>query len=252
MSNTNKHILSIMSCIVFALFFIASSTQKKVTTPVKVAAYDFSPPSQSAAKSSDIAFLVLNPSYVRQFQYSSVDMFYKFSTSMGPDFNELLIAKGYSVRGPFDNYDAIVYSDKKESDLILEIQIDLSVDDKNVEWKYKTGGYPIQAYYQCEGTMILSGKVNLTASEPLTKEKLWAKSIPLAQKSIVIAGEYNYDLPRNYTLVFSRDPGVINPLTTQLEDFYKSVMSTAWNQLDPRELTTLKKQVMEIRAKKEY
>ena len=60
------------------------------------------------------------------------------------------------------------------------------------------------------------------------------------------------DPPNYYTNAFAVDAGLVNPITTALQEFYTSVMNTSWNQLDPNELTPLKKQVDEIRSKKKY
>ncbi len=252
---TKQHLLSIAACVLFALLFIASATQNRVPqTPVKVATYDYTPPTTLLSKSSKVALLLLHPQYARNFKYSGIDVFSTFSKSMVADFNELLIAKGYSVRGPYEIYDAVVYSDKKETDLMLEVEIDLNVNTTNALWTSELMyGYPQSRYvYKLNGNIVLSGKVNLTASEPLTREKLWAKSIPLAQQDIGVASEATYDLPNNWELAFRKDPGIINPITNVLEGMYKSVFATAWGNLDPNELEPLKKQVDEIREKKKY
>ncbi len=47
---------------------------------------------------------------------------------MGVDFEELLIAKGYSIRGPFSSYDEVVFRDKQDSDLLMEVEINFNVE----------------------------------------------------------------------------------------------------------------------------
>ena len=250
-----NHIKSVSILIVFAILFIASATTKKTAvTPLKVASYDYNPPSAASPKSSNIAFLLLRPLYAKSFQYSGSKVFSDFSKSMSADFNELLTARGYSVRGPYDNYDAIVYSDKKESDLMLEPEIDLSINTANVVWETKhVYKYPQWYYvYTFKGYMTLSGKVNLVASESISREKLWAKSIPLDQSEIQVSSERSYETPQDFVTAFNTDPGIVNPVITALEEFYESVMTTAWQQLDPNELSTMRKQVEEIREKKKY
>jgi len=137
---------------------------------------------------------------------------------------------------------------------MLQIEIALDVDESNVYRKaHQTGfGQYISYYYTFYGSIILSGKVNLIASEPMTREKLWSKSIPLEQQKIDVASILKYDNPNAFNIALAQDPGIANPIVDVLEQFYKSVFSTAWNHLDPQELTSLKTQVDEIRAKSNF
>jgi hypothetical protein len=258
----NLGVLSFFAVLVYASMFLASAPAKVATAPVagpiKAPNYDYEPPSKAAAKSAQVVFLLVDPAYQEKFQYSSYKIFSDFSKAMSADYNESLTAKGYSVRGPFEYYDQVVYNDKKESDLLLQVEIDFDINPANITWtsfpKYVSGNGRSAVYvtnYNYAGYFILSGKVNLVASEPLTKEKLWAKSIPLKQKEVHIAPAYATE-QKNFAVGFSRDPGVINPMIEALEDYYKQVFNTSWNHLDPNELSPLKKEVLEIREKKKY
>lgn len=110
-----------------------------------------------------------------------------FSKALSADFNEWLALKGYSVCGNSEGYNAACAD---------------------------------SVYF------ILSGKVNLVAAEPLTKEKLWAKSIPLKQKQVFIAPFYKSP-DKTFNVGFSHDPGVINPMIDALQDYYKQVFNTS-------------------------
>lgn len=256
------HVGTALVLFVYASLFFASAPAKVATAPapppIKAPNYDYAPPSKSAAKSAQVVFLLVDPAYQEKFQYSSYKIFSDFSKAMSADYNESLTAKGYSVRGPFEYYDQVVYNDKKESDLLLQVEIDFDINPANITWtsfpKYVSGSGRNAVYstaYNYAGYFILSGKVNLVASEPLTKEKLWAKSIPLKQKEVHVTPFYSTDL-KSYNTGFSKDPGVINPMIEALEDYYKQVFNTSWNHLDPNELAPLKKEVLEIREKKKY
>jgi hypothetical protein len=258
---TKTHVLTALLVLVYAGFFWASSSPKVVTNtppPIKAPSYDYEPPSKAAAKSAQVVFLLVDPAYQEKFAYSSYKIFSDFSKAMSADYNESLTAKGYSVRGPFEYYDQVVYNDKKESDLLLQVEIDFDINASNINWTYtpewvsgKGARAVYRAAYTYSGYFILSGKVNLVAAEPLTKEKLWAKSIPLRQKEVRIA-PYYMSPDKTFNVGFSRDPGVINPMIEALQDYYKQVFNTSWNHLDPNELAPLKKEVLEIREKKKY
>jgi len=262
MRNKKINLLASLVVMAYAALYIASSAPKATAPPpvptIKAPDYDYAPPEKAPAKSAQVVFLLVDPAYQEKFAYSNYKIFSDFSKAMAADYNESLTAKGYSVRGPFEYYDQVVYNDKKESDLLLQVEIDFDINGSNVNWssfsEYVSGKGRYATYrtaYKYAGFFILSGKVNLVAAEPLTKEKLWAKSIPLKQKQVYIAPVYN-TLERSYNVGFSRDPGVINPMIEALQDYYKQVFNTSWNHLDPNELAPLKKEVLEIREKKKY
>jgi hypothetical protein len=178
---------------------------------------------------------------------------------MAGDINESLTAKGYTVRGPFENYEGALYTDKIESDLMLNVQIDFDLNDQNVIWngteilvsgKRKTAVYNTQ--YKFSGFFVLSGKLNLSLSEPVTKEKIWVKNIPLKQRKINIISSGVYKNLRDYTAAFETEPSFSNPFITTMQDYYKEILDIAWTNLDPNELASLKKYTKEIREKKKY
>lgn len=258
----SNHLISAAVLAAYCVLFCASAPAKQVSvppTPIKVPAYDNAPPSAAKAKSAQVVFLVVDPHYQEKFKYSSYKLFSDFSKAMAADFNEAMTAKGYSVRGPYEYYDQAIYSDKKESDLLLQVEIDFDINSSNVNWStvpvYVSGSGRNTIYkneYSYSGYYVLSGKINLVVSEPITKEKLWAKSIPLKQKQVNIAPLLRAPYQLDYSIAFTRDAGVMNPMIEALEDYYKQIFTTAWNHLDPSELTPLKKEVAEIREKKKY
>ncbi|HEY1025597.1 MAG TPA: hypothetical protein VGE26_10565 [Sphingobacteriaceae bacterium] len=258
-----KQITTPSLIIAAALFWISCASQKNIAPPqapsIKVAQYDYNPPEAEKAKSAQVVFLLVDPSYQEKFKYSNYKLFGDFSKAMTADFNEALTAKGYSVRGPYEYYDQVVYNDKKESDLLLSIEIDFDLNSQNIKWydhRYHMSGSGRRALYGTrytyDGFFVLSGKANLVVSEPLTKEKLWAKSIPLKQREIPVKTYYFQDKKFDFQGSLTADPNIMNPITESLEDYYKHVFNTAWNHLDPNELTPLKKEVLEIREKKKY
>lgn len=262
-SKNLKHLLSFIAALFFIIIFLASATQKATPPPppptIKVATYDYSPPQHEKPKSAQVVFLLVDPSYQEKFKYSNYKLFSDFSKAMAADYNEALTAKGYTVRGPFEYYDQVVYSDKKESDLMLSVEIDFDLNDQNINWMphqyYISGKGKYVQYgtnYSIGGFFVLSGKINIVVSEPITREKLWAKSIPLKQKQIPVSSYYYHEQLKNYNIPFSKDPLIINPITKALEEYYQYVFNTSWNHLDPNELTPLKKEVVEIREKKKY
>lgn len=231
-----------------------------ITTPEPVAEkvinYDFKPP-ETKNDSVDISLILLNPKFAEVFEAQKQIMFTKFIDNMGDDFEEMLVAKGYSLRGPYDTYDEIVYSDKSETDLLLETEIkfDYEWGTDAVLYKRHVGyGGTITGYtYWIDGNLNLGGKINLVIKESLTQEKLWVKSIPLTVMEIPIQSErHRVSSQSEANIALANDVHYKNAIYEALDKQYQKALKTAWNHLDPRELEPLKKQVKELRKKKGY
>ena len=265
MKNWIKISLSLAVIVVYATM-ASSSAKQKITTTVtptaptfKVPTYAYVPPAHATIVNNDLKILLIEPKYNEKFKYADYRIFNDFSKFMVGDINESLTAKGYLVRGPFDNYEGALYTDKVESDLLLNIQIDFDLNDQNINWsgneilvsgKKQTAVY--RTDYKMNGFFMLSGKVILSLSEPLTKEKIWVKNVQLKQRKINIVSTRDYKMLRDYSVAFEAEPNFANPFIPAMQDYYKEILDIAWANLDPNELNNLKKYVKEIREKKKY
>ncbi len=214
--------------------------------------YDWTPPSVAPARSSEIALILINPVYMKGFENADEPTFRKFRENMATDFEELLVARGYSIRGPFNSYDEIVFRDKREADLIMEVEINFNMEAKQGTLKASADfgaamvGMRRDKYY-LDGELFLGGKINIILKEPSTQEKLWVKSVPLKNKTIPAKTEKYIDKNEVF-----RDPNLLNALEAALDESYQSAMNLAWRYLEPAELKELKAQVKAIRERKTY
>lgn len=227
----------------------ASSTTKQQRVAKN---YDWTPPSTAPAKSSQVTLVLVNPKYGREFKDEKDPIFKKFRKNMGIDFEELLVAKGYTIRGPFNSYDEIVFKDKQDSDLLMEVEIDFNYEAGQGVLKrsqnFTAAMFGKTAYdYYLDGELYMGGKINITLKEPSTSEKLWVKSIPLEDKNIYLKTA-KYSTKNG----FENDPKYLNTMENALDEYYQSSMNLAWKYLEPAELKQLKAQVKAIRGKKTY
>lgn len=264
MKNWIKISLSLAVIIVYAA--IATSSAKKKFVAVApapptftVPSYAYTPPAHASISGNDLKILVVEPKYNDKFKYADYRLFNDFKKFMAGDINESLTTKGYLVRGPFENYEGAMYTDKTESDLLLNIELDFDLNDQNINWKgteiLVSGRKKTAVYtniYKLDGYFTLSGKVNISISEPITKEKVWVKNVQLKQRVIRIASKNEYKHLRDYALAFETEPTFANPFIPVLKDYYKEILDITWASLDPNELSSLKKYVKEIREKKKY
>jgi len=239
-----KNIYSALTLVAFALLFWASSTPKDMNSQLIIPDYDFSPPSTVEPASAGIKMALFEASYPGNFSYSNKSPFKNFRISMGKDLEEILTSRGYIVKGPYDGYDLMTYSDKEECELGLFADIDMNIDKTSGGWRNVTA-----AMQKFEGTLTVSGKITLYISETFTKQKLIVKSLPIPQTDISVKSIANYNMYTipNRELIPLEDPGVHNPIASALKEFYQSTMKRAWDLLPKEDLLRVKNQVPQIR-----
>ena len=106
--------------------------------------------------------------------------------------------------------------------------------------------------YFYDGEGAVSGRLNMWLYEPFTAEKVWAKAINIPGATMTIRTERKYDRSNvsyrgDQIVLPESDPLFWNTLVPHLEDIYTKILKTAWNHLDPVELTNKKADAKKIR-----
>jgi len=247
-----KSIYSALTLIVFALLCLGCAGMKKATTPLVVPDFDFSPSSPVAPGSTEIKMGLIEPIYSGNFLYSNKSPFRQFRKNLGNDFEEILTARGYILKGPYEAYDLMTYSDKTECELGLDIEIDLNIQQTSGGWKHvppntNPMAFTKSNYSTYSGTLNLSGKITISIIETFTRQKLIVKSVPVPQEDITVVAEADYNF--GSTGVPIDDPGVHNPIANSLSKFYKTTLQRGWDMLAKEDLEHVRQQVSEIREK---
>lgn len=198
------------------------------------------------------------------------------------DLQNVLVARGFSVKGPFATKDEMTFSDKKGSDFILLYSIaaqnrfltaavtgegrpsSLVPAEENRLWNGTYSnllGVSVKnisgsaAYFH--GTLAVDAKINLTLVESMTGEKLWTKTLDIssdpegfdtAQAHALGRGE----APLAAMQAATFDLGMVNAVNRSLDGIYNNGFKAVWNHLDPQELMEIKKQADEIKSKKVF
>lgn len=220
------------------------------TPPPKafIATYEFTPPEQALVKEHDIAFVLITPNFAPLFEHSDAKIFTDFRDNMEKDFEELLIARGYTMRGPVETWDEITYQDKKETDMTLEAEIHIDViPDASAIKSYYSFSYETTLYY-LEGQVSVTGYVNLTLKEGFSREKLYIKKINMEPIQVTAKSNLKYYEP----FIPATDVGINNALVHVMETAYKKLLQKAWDHLHPEEIKPLKAEVLKLREKRKY
>lgn len=246
--------------VIYTGYAMAASPQQEVAT--HVANFNYTPDTQAAPGSAGITFAVGDVSYQAAasdaktwFMYPQFDNLQK---AVREDLTKLLMAKGFSVRGPFDSYDLISYQDKKAIDLWLVPTIELS---------FKT---PKETYSIEDIKIEVTGTMKLKMQEITTRELMWAKSIPFKfefpckkpgqnglnvesihwGESVVGSKDvYNRKIKKQITSL-KLGPSSMNEIAEGIEKEYPAIMADISKLIDVEEMRIIRKQCQELKSKK--
>lgn len=225
------------------------------TAPASKQTFSFDYTAKEAGKlgSAGIALALVRPYYAANFSDGSGELFRTFQQAMGSDIEELIIAKGFTLRGPYQAYDEMVFEDKKRTDMLIQIEIAPQFTAFEGGWKMNVSilgtAYSTYSYL---AKVSLVGKINLSGVEPLTNEKIWSKSVlipPVENIELKSSNRYSTTVP--WTEI-RNDPGIYNALGQALQAQYSSIMEKVAAHFNADEFATLRAQIKELKAKKGY
>ncbi len=233
--------------LVLVTMVLSGCATKSETVSIYRATFDYEPPSRAKPSAAGVAIALVAPQYSEDALWSQIAP--SMPRDMGRDFEELLTARGYTIRGPFKTYDYMVYSDKQNTDLVLTpiLEIDARVVDFAVDQTSALLGLGPKMYVITNGTVQLSGRVTLSAAESLTNTKLWVKSIDLPDTVVAFTGQLKYK--RAPTAVSVQEPALRSAVGRALERMYTLVLQSTWDYLDPQEMLAKKVEADEIKQK---
>lgn len=247
--------------VVFALLLLNScSSTKNLTLSVQriPAKFDYIPPSKADIGSAKMTIAIVKPVFVSKDPGYLVSPFPEMATSMGNDFEELLGAKGFTMRGPFNSRDEMVFNEKINSSFILEIQIDLTPQyTTNLTSHSHTGlaniliaSQPLaDITYTTNGEITFSGNLVLTALSPQYGEKMWKKNIALDKATFSYVGTTPWAGRPIMAQQLEKDNSVFNKVSGELDKFYMNALDLVWKQIDPEEMKIITKQAKEADSK---
>jgi len=164
-----------------------------------------------------------------------------FNDAMTVQFQEILNKKGIKQTGPFDDLNAMTFPDKKGADLALTPEFGVETSGpQEIQTMDGTGQLIGVAW---NGPCAATGYVSLVLLEPLSGEKLWVKKIDVPVTQVDCTGRVE---------AADRARFLKGKVAQLLEKVYPVVMKKTWDYMSAEELTLLKKQSQELRAKKVY
>lgn len=242
----------VLALCLFMFLYGCEMMAKRPPAEVYNPVFDWTPPNTAKTGAAEVVFILVQPQYQHKqgvLTWTRNPVFSSFSKSLSLDTRELLTARGYTARGPFQAFDEIPFPDKKGSDLVLEPTIEIRLNNRiTTSQKNFIIGWDIG------GVTFVSYLINFTVRESLTRELMWSKKVEFAGK----------DLPWGYTGIAMNsaqqiefnarqgdipDDSVGNQVARYIEETYVEALSKAWTYLDPEEMKLIKKQAKVLREK---
>lgn len=243
------------------LFAVSCSAPKQMASAVskQTFAFDYTPKESARSGSASMVLAFIKPGYASNFVYSGNELFRRFKTGLSGDIEELIIAKGFTLKGPYEGRDEMVFDDKKRIDIAINIEISPAFSSVQGEWSSKyhanisllKGSSPYYTYAYT-GKVSLTGKINISGFEPLTNEKIWAKSVSIPNvENIPIVTQDNYTT-RLTDAQIMEDPLVYNAVGKALTAQYDGIMDKISAHFSVDELKSLQAQIKELKSKKGF
>lgn len=253
-----KTMLSTMVLLMVMLLNGCGTTKNvpKVVVNRNNAVFDYTPPTKAGIASSNMSIALIKPVFIKENPELLISPFPEMSLSMGNDFEELLAAKGFTMRGPFNSRDEMVYTEKVNSSFILEISIDIypettifpkkvGVVRQGLVADLLLGPAPSVTEYETSGEVTFGGYLILTALSPQYGEKIWKKSIAIEKTTFPYKGSVVWYERPSMADQLRKDNVVYNKVVEQLEICYNKWLDLVWRQLDPEEMKIVTKQAKE-------
>ncbi len=146
--------------IVVVCLITASCAGRYAQPPRETITFDYVPTTEAAPGSADVTFAIVGAEFVALTSHqqgmslqqgmllpsvSPPPLFQQLIINMTKDFEEVLTARGFAVKGTYPTLNEMIYPDKEGSDLILTAKVRFSADTSGVR------------YTEEKGKIILSG-----------------------------------------------------------------------------------------------
>lgn len=216
--------------------------------------YTFDYSTTDVAKLGSNAFVVglIKPFYSTAFPSGETELFKNFKKAIGDDVEELVVAKGFTLKGPYETRDEMIFEDKKRTDMLIQVEMTPSFTAVEGQWRSSYNPLFNTTTYTYSGKASLVGKITLIGIEPLTHEKIWIKSVLIPNvENIPITTSNRYNRPLGEMEIIN-DPGVYNALGKALQQQYKGIMDKINAHFNNEEFASLKTQIKELKSKKGF
>ena len=208
--------------------------------PRSIITFDYTPP-ETMPGSANLTFAVVGAEIVGGGSGTPIPLFKTFASNMTKDFGEILTARGFSVKGPFQDYDIMTYTDKEGTDLILTAEVEFSSDTTQIR---------PSSIGRLSGSIIVSCHVNLIAYESITRNRLWTKSVAITPITVELISRNVYPSGASLATLLVNENKFHNDLGRALEGQYTEVLNRIYGYIEPESMAIVGEAAKKLRKQK--
>jgi hypothetical protein len=239
--------------ILLCLFFAGCGTTQQAVTTKYNPSFSYSPEQRSQITEKSLTVAIIDPVFSDGKENVLVEPYKSFVNNMADDFEEVLNANGFKIKGPYKSRDEMVYGDKLNSDFAIEIEVIVETENVNFGQRSLSLGESLlyNGAYKLGGQFYQNGRIILTATDPIDGEKFWKKTVDLDRTLVTADGvlKFTGDPSKISSEMMLRDVGIYNPVAKALESYYTDAMTGLSRHVDPREMTQISKQIKAKRTR---
>ena len=235
-----------MKCTILCLAIVCVTIAGCLSTVVEpepvraIITFDYSPP-ETTPGSANLTFAVVGAEIVGGKRGTPIPLFKTFASNMTKDFAEILTARGFSVKGPFQDYDIMTYTDKEGTDLILTAEVEFSSDITQIR---------PSSIGRLNGSIIVTCHVNLVAYESLTRNRLWTKSVAITPITVELVSRNVYPSGASLATLLINENKFHNDVGRALEGQYTEVLNRIYGYIEPESMTIVGDAAKKLRDQK--
>lgn len=240
-------VLTLIACVALLVGCVAVPPQIVQPSPN----FSWEPPSKE--NSQNITIALVHPFFgsdAKFVSYKKNRYLNTFMDSVQTDLQRTLLAKGFTVTGPFENFEVMTFPNKKDAALALMPEFVLVLDEKYTDSYRNDDG----SYFTMKGSITMNGFIKFTVVEPLSEQKIWIKKINIEEQI------ENIDVDLMYSDLQSGRLNLINTnkdnrdaaLVNMLNRVYVEAMQKFWSYLNTEEMEMMRKASVDARARKGY
>lgn len=214
--------------------------------------FSWEPPGKEQSQNFSIA--LVNPNFSKESRfgaYSGKPYFKLFSQALSSDLNRTLLAKGFTVAGPYASLDEMTYPQKKAAPLVLYPEVVVLFNETysvNRVEPISFGGKLVKR----NGTVTATAYVKFVMVEPMSNQTIWLKRVEVPESSLPVEVELMMDqngrLNQFHRNVDNSDTVVVEVLNR----LYPEVLRKFWSYLNSEEIASMRKAAEEVRSRKVY
>lgn len=228
-----------------------ASTAPQTQSPPYQPSYRFSTSSPSSNK-FDVTIGLVEPAFVGDGEAfakenRAAQPFRSWVKSITTSFNELLVAKGMAVVGPFTDVEGLTFPEKRSMSFAIYPVIDFTAGFRVENVRPEKAGIFGGVIVVCDAVLEPVGQIQLVAEEPLSRQKLWIKRLDISEQAQRFRMEGNESCANKKV---TRE--VYDAWMRIYESVYTSMMRTLDRHVTSEEFVALKREADLLKERKSY